>query len=65
MHLHVCGRKDEIIVIGNSSIVESHEVKLLGITIDRELKYKSHLTSICKKAGKKLMLLQDFVPFYL
>ena len=54
-HLLVCDRKEEIIVanIGNSSIVESDEVKLLGITIDHELKFKSHLTSICKRAGKK------------
>ena len=55
--LLVCGRKEEIIIanIGNSSIVESHEVKLLGITIDRELKFKSHLMSICRKAGKKIV----------
>ena len=54
-HLLVCGRRGEVIIanIGNSSIVESHEIKLLGISIDRELKFKSHLTSICKKAGKK------------
>ena len=55
-HLLVCGNKEEVIIakIGNASIVESHEVKLLGTTIDRELNFKSHLTSICKKAGKKI-----------
>ena len=53
-HLLVCCRKEEIIVanVVHSSIVESHEVKLLGITIDRELKF--NLTSICKRAGKQI-----------
>ena len=64
-NLLVCGKKEEVIVakIGNSSIVEAHEVKLLGITIDRELKFKSHLTSICKKAGKKINALARLCKF--
>ena len=50
----LCDSKEKIILgnIGNSSLVEYHEVKLLGITIDRELKFKSHWTSICMKACK-------------
>ena len=41
-HLLVCGIKEVVVIanIGNSSIIETHEVKLLGVTIDRELKFK-------------------------
>ena len=36
-HFLVCGRKEEVIIanVGNANIIESHEVKLLGMTIDR------------------------------
>ena len=55
-HLLVRGIKEEVVIanIGNSSIIETHEVKLLGVTIDRELKFKKHVQSIYSKAGKKL-----------
>ena len=36
------------------SIIETHEGKLLGVTINRELKFKKHVQSIYSKAGKKL-----------
>ena len=54
-HLLVCGNKEEVIIakIGHASVIETHEVKLRGITIDRELKFKNHMQSICSKAGKK------------
>ena len=52
----VCVIKEEVVIanIGNSSIRETHEVKLLSVTIDRELKFKKHVQSIYSKAGKKL-----------
>ena len=55
-HLIVSGNKEEVIVakIGEAIIIESHEVKLLGTKIDRELKFNTHMTSICKKAGQKI-----------
>ena len=51
-----CGIKEEVVIanIGNSSIIETHGVKLLGITIDQELKFKKHVQSIYSKTGKKL-----------
>ena len=33
----------------------SNEVKLLGITIDTELKFKKHIEDLCKKAFYKHM----------
>ena len=58
-NLLVCGNKEEVIIakIGNALITETHEVKLLGTLIDRELSFKNHTTIICKKAGKKLNIL--------
>ena len=55
-NLLVCGNKEEVIIakIGNTLITETHEVKLLGTLIDRELRFENHTTIICKKAGKKL-----------
>ena len=35
----------------------SNEVKLLGITIDNELKFKKHIEDFCKKASHKLRAL--------
>ena len=55
-NLLVCGNKEEVIIakIGNALTIESHEVKLLGAILDRDLSFKKHTTIICKKAGKKL-----------
>ena len=56
-HLLVCGIKEEVVIaiIGNSwEFIKTHEAKLLGVTIDRELKFKKHVQSIYSKAGKKL-----------
>jgi hypothetical protein len=34
------------------------EVKLLGVTIDYELKFNSHITNICRKASRQLNVLK-------
>jgi hypothetical protein len=36
----------------------SAEVKLLGVTIDYELKFNSHITNICRKASRQLNVLK-------
>ena len=40
--------------IENVLVIESENVKLLGIDIDSKLTFSGHIESICKKAGKKL-----------
>ena len=35
-----------------------NEVKLLGVTIDNELKFKKHVEDLCKKASYKLHVLR-------
>ena len=58
--LLVCGNKDEVIIakIKNSSVIETHEVKLQGTIIDRNLRFKSHMQLICSKVGKKINALE-------
>ena len=54
--LLVCGNKEEVIIakIKNSSVIGTHEVKLLGTLIDRNLRFKSHIQLICSMVGKKI-----------
>ena len=38
--------------IGESRIWKIGQQKLLGVTIDKNLKFKEHILKQCKKAGK-------------
>ena len=55
-HLMIFGEKsnDLSIKIGNTTIKESTEEKLLGVTLDKQLSFKTHVQSLCKKASQKL-----------
>ena len=55
-HLLVLGNKGvkATVNISGSLIKESDEEKLLGVTIDKNLTFKSHVNSLCKKASQKL-----------
>ena len=44
-------------------IWESKSVKLLGITIDKELKFDKHVDKACLKANKKLNFLSRMQSF--
>ena len=44
-------------MIGKNKIWESQHEKLLGITIDKNLKFNKHIADICVKAGRKLTAL--------
>ena len=59
-HLLVCGIKEEVVIsnIGNSSIIETNEVKLLGVTIDRELKFKKHEKVKCSRKTVYYLIFQ-------
>ena len=58
-HLLVSGRKYEACwaKVGPEKIWESSHQKLLGITIDKNLTFKHHISNICSKAGQKLTAL--------
>ena len=55
-HFIISGYKHEIMFanIGESRIWEKGQQKLLGVTIDNNLKFKEHILEQCKKTGKKL-----------
>ena len=67
-HLLISGHKYEHVwaKIGNSKIWESQHEKLLGVTIDKEIKFNNHISDICKKANRKLTALgrlSRYLPF--
>ena len=40
-----------IVKVGNTTITSSDSVKLLGITIDKELLFRTHIENLCRKAS--------------
>ena len=47
--------------VGDELIWESAEEKLLGVTIDKNLNFNSHLSSLCNKVGQKVTVLSRIV----
>ena len=64
-HLLISGFKHEVIWanVGGMKIWESEEEKLLGLNIDRSLKFNSHISNICNKAGQKLTAITRIAKF--
>ena len=66
-HFLISGSTEQLwIKVGEQVIWESNQEKLLGIHIDKELKFKDHLLTICKKARCKvtaLARLAKLLPF--
>ena len=52
--------------IGKDLIRESNDVKLLGVTVDRDLKSDKHVLKLCSKANQILSVLSrvaDLISF--
>ena len=64
-HLLISGFKHEVLWanIGGKKIWESKEEKLLGLNIDRDLTFASHISKICTKAGQKLSAISRIAKF--
>ena len=64
-HLLTFGtRQDDIkITVGEAIVKESSEEKLLGVTIDKNLNFKSHVSNLCKRASQKLHALARVSAF--
>ena len=67
-HLLVCGHKFECMIcnIVNSQFIETHVVKLLGVKIESELNFNTHIEFLCRKASQKLNALTQLcsiIPF--
>ena len=50
--------------IGKDLIWESNDVKLLGITIDRDLKFDKHVLKLCSKGNQKLSTLSRMAKLF-
>ena len=64
-HLLISGYKHEVIwaKVGERKIWESKEKKLLGLNIDSDLTFTSHISKICTKAGQKLAAISRIAKF--
>ena len=62
-HLLLSGNSRATATIGNSYIEWEDEQVLLGITIDSNLTFENHISSICKKASQKLNALARIAPY--
>ena len=62
-HLIVSSYKYEQVwaSVGKDLIWERNDVKLLGITIDRDLKFDKHVLKLCSKTNQKLSALSRMV----
>ena len=49
--------------IGNASVQNSTQEKLLGITIDNKLTFEHHVAGLCQKASNELYALSRIAPF--
>ena len=60
--LFSCSEPSTALIDGSSTESNAKEI-LLGITIDRDLKFDEHVNNICKKACQKLNALVRLAPF--
>ena len=62
-HLLLSYNEPSKLVIDGSSIETNTKEVLLGITIDKDLKFDDHVNSLCKKACQKLNALARLAPY--
>ena len=64
-HLIISGNKHESLWanVGNDRIWELKYVKLLGINVDRSLKFGFHVLKVCSKANRKSTILSRMLKF--
>ena len=56
--------QDDIkITVSEAIVKESSEEKLLGVTMDKNLNFKSHVSNLCKRASQKLHALARVSAF--
>ena len=53
-HILLSTNKPEIVSIDEISLAASFHEKLLGVTIDSELKFENHIKELCLKVDKKI-----------
>ena len=63
-HLIVANTSNVSVTIGSEIIEASNSVKLLGINMDNELKFNTHISKICKKGNQKLHALARVSKYF-
>ena len=62
-HLLLSSNQQISLTVKDSKIESSKHVKLLGITLDNDLNFTKHVTSLCKKANSKISALGRVAPY--
>ena len=62
-HLLLSCNEPSALAIDSSSIETNTKEVLLGITVDKDLKFDDHVNSLCKKAWQKLNALARLAPY--
>ena len=62
-HLLVSSHNNCIADINGTQIISSKSEKLLGVTIDKDLSFATHISNMCTKAAQKLNALARISPF--
>ena len=62
-HILVSNKKTEKVKINNVVLTSNVEEKLLGVTLDSELKFEKHMTDICNKASQKVHVLSKITSY--
>ena len=64
-HILLSNKKTEKVTINNVVLTSSVEKKLLGITLDSELKFEKHITGIFNKASQEIHVLSRSTSYML
>ena len=51
------------IIIRNSTVSFTNEIKFLGVTIDNKLSFNSHISSVCNKITKSIGILRKLSTY--
>ena len=48
--------------VHNNILYPTDEIKVLGVTLDDSLNFKSHVTDICNRASRQINLIRQLSP---
>ena len=64
-HILLSTNKPEIVSIDGIPLAASSHKKLLGVTIDSQLKFENHIKELCFKVGNKSLFSLLYIKFHL
>ena len=63
VHIFPSNMKTDKVRINDLVLTSNVEEKLLGTTLDSELKFEKHITDICNKASQKIQVLSRITSY--